>query len=246
MGAIYAFFVDNFPSPIAICIGGPLGLFWAYVCLYFSGYLKKTKGLQTGYTRKIFHFMIFMTVALIHIVWGLPIVCLFGGMTSLVLFYAVLRGTDHILYEAMAREEDEPHRTLFIVVPYFATLIGGVTSNLLFEEVAVIGYLVTGFGDAIGELVGTRFGKHRYEIPAVGGVKPTRSYEGSAAVLMSCIVAIFVGILLCPKLGLTPKSLVLVPVFAILCAIVEAISPRGTDNAILQILPSFLATHFLR
>jgi hypothetical protein len=44
-----------------------------------------------------------------------------------------------MLYEAMARETDAPHRTHYIIVPYFATLIGGLASNILFGPVAVVG-----------------------------------------------------------------------------------------------------------
>lgn len=246
MNTIASFFIDNFPSPTAILVGSPPGLIWAYVCLYLSGYLKKVKGLRTGYTRKIFHFLIFMTVVFIHVVSGLPIVCLFGGMTTIVIFYAVLRGPGHLLYEGIAREEDEPLRTFYIIVPYFSTLIGGITSNILFGQLAVVGYLVAGLGDAIGELVGTRWGKHRYRIPAFGGVKPSRSYEGSAAVLIACLAAIVMGIVLCPQLELESRSLFLIPLFSFACTFFEAVSPRGLDNAVLQIIPSFLASYFLR
>ncbi|MDM8551389.1 hypothetical protein QUF72_14990 [Desulfobacterales bacterium HSG2] len=126
-------------------------------------------------------------------------VCLFGGMTTLVIFYAIFRGTGHILYEAMARETDEPHRTYYIVVPYFATLIGGLASNILFGQAAIVGYLVTGLGDAVGEPVGTRFGRHTYKVPSFRGVESVRSYEGSAAVLVVCTAAITVGLFCVPS-----------------------------------------------
>lgn len=246
MSAIASFFIDNFPSPLVIAVGGPSGLIWAYACLYFSGWLKRSKGLQTGYTRKIFHFLIFMTVVFIHMVWGLHIVCFFGGMVSIVIFYAVVHGPGHPLYEAMAREDDEPHRTFHVVIPYFATLIGGVTSNILFGELAVVGYLVTGFGDAIGEMVGTRYGTHLYRVPSFRPVKAKRSYEGSGAVFIACWVAILFGIFSCHQLTLSAKSVLLAPLLALLCAGLEAISPRGSDNLVLQIIPSFLAGYLLR
>jgi hypothetical protein len=93
------FFIDNFPSPPAIVIGG---LLWSYVCLYFAGYLKKNKGLKTGYARNVFHFLILARVVTIQLLWGTSIVCLFGGMVTIVILYAILRGDAHLLYEAMA------------------------------------------------------------------------------------------------------------------------------------------------
>jgi len=236
-----SFFVENFPPWKVIVVGGPIGIVWAYACLYFAGLLKKHKGLRTGYTRKVFHFLIFGSVAAIQWLWGTPMVCLFGGMTTLVIFYAVLRGPGHLLYEAMAREKDEPHRTRYVVVPYFATLIGGLATNILFGPIAVVGYLVTGLGDAVGEPIGTRFGKHTYKAPCLTSVKAIRSWEGSAAVLFMSLLAILGGIALSPELQFTYPAVLTVPILAIACACIEAVSPHGWDNATMQVVPTLLA-----
>jgi phytol kinase len=148
------FFINNFPSWNSILIGCPFGIMWSYLCLYFAGYLKKRRGWKIGYTRKTFHFLIFTSVVIIQMVWDTSTVCLFGGTCTLVIFYAVRKGAGNLLYEAIARENDEPHRTYYIVIPYFATLIGGLASNILFGHIAVVGYLVAGLGDAAGEPVG--------------------------------------------------------------------------------------------
>jgi len=238
---ILSFFSDNFPSWPALMIGGPVSLVWAYVCLLCAGLLKRDKAFPTGYTRKIFHFLIFGTVALLQWVTDTSIVCLFGGMTTLVVFYAVYRGSGHILYEAMARERDQPHSTLYIIIPYFATLIGGLTSNIAFGSLAVIGYLVTGLGDAVGEPVGTKFGKHTYRTPSLSSVKSIRSLEGSAAVLLTSFIAILIGIALSPDLQFNQSYWLTVPLLATICAGIEAISPHGWDNLTLQVFPVWLA-----
>lgn len=240
-----SFFVENFPPWNAIFIGGPVGFLWALACLTFAGYLKRHRGLRTGYTRKIFHFLIFLTVALLQWWWGTPVVCLFGGMTSLVIFLAIFLGSGNLLYEAMAREKDEPHRTHYIVVPYFATLIGGLAANILFGPVAVVGYLVTGLGDAVGEPIGVKFGKHTYRVPSLTTVKAVRSWEGSAAVLSMCLVAVVLGIALSPQLGFTARSVLTIPVLGLLCASTEAVSPHGWDNMTMQVIPTFLAAWML-
>lgn len=226
-------------------VAGPPDLLWAWLCLFFAGYLKRNKSMKTGYTRKIFHFLIFMSAALIQSVWGTPALCLFGGMTTIVIFYAVFQGAGNILYEAMAREKDEPHQTYYIIAPYFATLIGGLASNILFGQLAIIGYLVTGLGDAVGEPVGTRFGKHAYAVPSFRGVKSTRTYEGSSAVLIVCIVAIVTGVAVSPQLQITSRSLYMIPLLGIICMITEGLSPHGWDNATMQIVPSLLAGFLL-
>lgn len=218
---------------------------WAYACLYFAGWLKRNKGLKTGYTRKIFHFLIFMSAAGIDLIWSLRGVFLLGASTSLVILYALIRGNGHLLYEAMAREKDAPYRTYYIIAPYLATLVGGLTSNLLFGHAAFFGYLVTGIGDAIGEPVGVRFGRHVYPVPSLSKVKSFRSLEGSGAVFLSSMVMIILGIILSPQYSVNPALIWKIPLLALTCAVVEAFSPHGWDNATLQIIPAFLAATWL-
>jgi phytol kinase len=236
-----SFFIGNLPSGKDILIGGPLSVFWSYACLRFAGHLKLREGYRTGYTRKIFHFLVFMSVVIIQLIWGTPMVCLFGGMCTLVIFYAIWKGPGSPLFEAMAREKDEPHRTYYIVVPYFATLIGGLAGNILFGPMAVVGYLVTGLGDAIGEPIGARFGKHTYNVPSLASVKAVRSWEGSAAVFVISVAAIATAISILPELNFTARSIVLIPLIGLVSAGIEAISPHGWDNAPMLIIPSFLA-----
>ncbi len=240
-----SFFISNFPSWDSVIIGGPLGVLWSYLCLRFAGYLKQSRCYKTGYTRKVFHFSIFASVVIIQMIWDTPAVCLFGGACTLVIFYALRKGPGNLLYEAIAREKDEPHRTGYIVIPYFATLVGGLAANILFGPIAVVGYLVTGVGDAAGEPFGTRFGRHTYKVPSLSSVKAVRSWEGSMAVFLVSVAAVAISIAILPGLNFTNKSFVLVPLLGLIAGAVEAISPHGWDNASMQIIPSFLAWLFL-
>jgi hypothetical protein len=112
------------------------------------------------------------------VVCGSPAARLFGGPCTLTIFFAVQRGPGNMLYEALAREKGKPHRTFFILVPYFTTRVGGLAGNMLFGPIAVVGYLVTGLGDAIGEPAGTLFGGHHYRVPSLASAPATRSVEG--------------------------------------------------------------------
>jgi len=238
------FFVQNLPSWKALAAGGPLGLAWSFAALWLAGTLQR-RGTRTGYTRKVFHFLIFGTVAALQWRAGTPAVCLFGGMCTLAVFFAVWRGPGNLLYEAMAREKDEPHRTFFILVPYFTTLVGGLVSNLAFGAFAVAGYLVTGLGDAIGEPVGTMFGRHRYRVPSLSAVPAARSLEGSAAVFVMSLAALVIAAAVSPGIDLTASAVPKLLVIAALCALVEAVSPHGWDNLTMQIVPTALAWAWL-
>ena len=234
------FFQDNFPSLQEFLRGFPLFFCWALGCLYLAGMLKQRYGLKTGYSRKIFHFCIFSGATGIQAFFGLKTLCLFGAATSLVIFYALLRGDRHVLYEAMAREKDAPYRSYYIIAPYLATLFGGVVSNVLFGHAALVGYLVTGLGDAIGEPVGTRFGKHRYRAPSLFAKVPsTRSYEGSLAVFLVSLIAGAAAFAVSPELTVAQHPLLFFMGLAACSAVVEALSPHGWDNAAMQIVPAF-------
>jgi len=239
---ILFFLSENTPTGNEILLAGPLFLLWAIFSLWLAGWLKVKRGFKTGYSRKVFHFLIFASAAVVQTFFSLRILCLFGAMVSLVIFFALVQGEGHALYEAIAREKDAPHRTYFILVPYLATLIGGIVSNIYFSQMAVVGYLVTGLGDAIAEPVGTRFGKHEYTVPSFKGVKSTRSVEGSLAVFLASLAAIVLSLLLIDTPHVFPgNQLLRITALAVTCTVVEAISPHGWDNATMQIIPAYLA-----
>lgn len=241
-GSILDFFVANFPSAKALALGGPAGLLWAAACLMLAGRLKMRRRWPTGYTRKLFHFLIFGSVVAVHALWKTPGVCLFGAMTTVVITYALFRGPGHFMYEAMAREKDEPRRTHYIIVAYLATLIGGLLSNIFFPRGAVLGYLVCGLGDAVAEPVGTRFGRHEYHVPSVRGVRAVRSLEGSASVFVASVSALILFMAFSPDFALTMRSTIAAVLIAAVSTAVEAVSPHGWDNTTLQVVPAWLGT----
>ena len=221
--------------------GALVALVWAYACLSFAAHLKAEMRVRTGYTRKLFHVLIFTSAVLVQAVGGFWAVCVFGAMVSLVVGYAVFRGRGNRFYEALARHQDGPNRTYYVVIPYFATLIGGITSALFFGPLAVMGYLVGGLGDAAGEPAGLRWGRHPYIVRK----SDAKTYEGSLAVLLASVVALAIGVAISPQLHFDLRSLLVLPVIAVICTLVEAFSPRGWDNVPMQIVPTVLAAVLL-
>ena len=223
-------------------LGALVALFWAYACLSLAAHLKTTLRIRTGYTRKLFHVLIFTSAVFVHAVGGFWAVCVFGVMVSLLVGFTVLRGRGHRFYEALARKHDAPYRTYYVVIPYFATLIGGLASNVLFGPLAVMGYLVGGLGDAVGEPAGLRWGRHPYRASSGGAAK---TFEGSLAVLAASVVALLIGVAISPQITFGLRSLVALPVIAIVCTLVEAFSPRGWDNVPMQVVPTVLVAILL-
>lgn len=227
------------PTSREVLLITPLAVVYGTIALQAAGWLKVRKQVRTAYTRKVFHFGIFTMASAVHLFWRLPGVVVFGAVTLLLVLYAVKRGDRHPWYEALARPTDQPHRTLFILVPLFTTALGGFASNLLFPGFAYIGYLVCGWGDAVGEPVGSRWGRHPYRVPSFGAVSATRSLEGSVAVFVVGSMAAAIGLL---AGGFSIMQCVLV---GLACgsagALVEAVSTHGLDNFTTQLAASAVA-----
>jgi phytol kinase len=238
-----AFVRSLLPSPRIVVMLGPMLLLLATLAALFAGWLRTERGVKAPYTRKIFHFAIFTTAGLLHLVGGLSTVALFGGIVSCVVLYAVWRGDEFPFFEALARPSDAPRRALFVLVPLATTAVGGLGANLLFGSAAQIGYLVAGWGDAIAEPVGTRWGRHRYSVPSIAGVPATRSLEGSTAVLLVGSLAALLGLSLAGVPFTT--ALGIAAACGIAGTLVEAISNHGLDNLTVQLAAAGTAYFFL-
>jgi phytol kinase len=228
-----AFLRSAIPGTKTTILVAPGLLLFTAVAAGFAGWLRCTREVRAPYTRKTFHFAIFTTAAILHLAGGLPLVALFGSIVACAVLYAVWRGTGFPFFEAMARPTDAPRQKLFILVPLATTAIGGLLANLFFGPFAYIGYLVGGWGDAVGEPVGTAFGRHRYRVLSLGGVPATRSLEGSAAVLIAGALVAVLGLL---ASGVAPATALGVGLAcAVVATVVEAFSNHGLDNLTIQL-----------
>ncbi len=221
------------PRPGVALLVAALALCSALLLGALAGWLRVSRKVAAPYTRKLFHIGIFSLAAGVQVAWGAPAVFVYGGVVAMVVLFAVWRGNGTALYEALARPTDAPHRTLFVVVPLLTTALGGVIVNLLFHRVAWIGYLVAGWGDALGEPAGTRWGRHRFRVPSLAGVRATRSLEGSTAVLLGGATAAAAGLLATGHA--LPGALITALAAGTAGAIVEAVSTHGLDNLTVQV-----------
>jgi phytol kinase len=210
-----------------------LTLAYATACATFVAWLRMRREVRTPYTRKTFHFLILTVALLVQLRWGLPGTMVYGSVVALLVLFAVWRADGFGFYEALARPTDAPHRTLFILVPLFTTALGGLLANLLFPLWAHVGYMVVAWGDAIGEPVGTRWGRHRYRVPSLAGVQAVRSLEGSAAVFVASAAAAAVA-MVASGIGAQAAIAASLAIGGVAAA-VEAISNHGLDNLTLQL-----------
>ena len=219
-------------------MAGGLGLIWGATLAAVVAHLRR-RGVRIPYTRKIFHFGIFTAAAGIHATWGLPGTNSYGAAVAGLVLAAVLVGEGNGLFEALARETDRPRRGLFVVVPLAATAVGGLAAALWTGPFAAVGYLVAGWGDAVGEPVGTRWGRHPYSVPSLAGVPAVRTLEGSLAVFLVAWLASSIALM---ALDVSGSTLVGVGFACALGATaVEAVSNHGLDNLTVQLAASGIA-----
>jgi phytol kinase len=234
------FITKMIPSIGTVVAVSPISVIVILVTSYIAGYLKLRRKIKTNYTRKIFHFTIFSTAGIIGIFHGFQGVIVFGSWAGIFILVILHLGDGNIFYEGMAREQDSPHRSFYIIVPFISTAIAGMVDNILFGQIALIGYLVAGWGDAVGEPIGVRFGRHKYKVPSRKNVVCYRSVEGSTAVFLTSTLASFSVLFLA-----LDQTLFLGVITAIIAglttAFVEGLSPHGVDNFTTQFASCLVA-----
>jgi dolichol kinase len=218
-------------------------LLFSSVLVRLSTWLSAVHGRILGLDRKLFHVGIFTGAVPAQLLLGFWGVMVYGSTIALLVLLGLLRGRDSALFRVLGRREDVEERANLVFFPLAATALGGLLSVLLVGEFAVLGYLVCGWGDAAGELVGRTMGRHRYTPLFSLGRRPKRTLEGSAAVLVLGSLGAWAG------LGLLQQAPAQAVGVGVACGVAgmlgEAVSGKGTDNFWAQLLPSLLAWWFL-
>merc|ERR1719384_1097131 len=94
-----------------------------------------------------------------------------------------------------------------------------------------IPFLSVAFGDGLAEPVGRLWGKHKYEVTAIGtNKKYTRSYEGSACVFFFTLLAVLIGL---PEMNVLQAILCILTI-PLANTITEAKAPHTFDNHMMR------------
>jgi phytol kinase len=137
-------------------------------------------------------------------------------------------------FEQMDTEESSPGTIYFAVSITILTVAlwrtGGQIDRVPYASAAIMAMTV---GDAIASILGRRFGKHTYKT-----FGHTRSWEGSAAMVIFSFLVIYLVLRFLPGSTLSPNSFVLGPktvltlsaVGTVIATAAEGLSPAGTDN----------------
>jgi phytol kinase len=218
---------------------GLLSLGFGFALVFLLDSVSGRGELLKGLSRKLFHAAVFTGAVPAHLSLGFWGVVVYGVVMVVFVLLSLREGEGSSLYDALARANDGDATGRSILLPLVATALGGLVNVLLVGDFAVVGYLVCGWGDAVGEPAGARWGRHRYISPFSTGPGQARSLEGSAAVLLAGAAGgwVALGLLGVPQ----PQALGMGLVCGTAGAVAEGLSSRGTDNFWAQLVPALVA-----
>ena len=230
----------RYGPPIVLAL---LSLWFGLALAFLVASLSKSKGAATPAGRKIFHIAIFSGAVPAQLTLGFWGVVIYGSILSVMVLGIYLKGSGSVIFDAISPPGDGDGLRRTVPAPFLATVFGGLLGTLLAGQFAIVGYLVCGWGDAAGEIVGKRWGRRGLPAPFWAGTGSRRTLEGSLAVF------------LCGALGTVIATSLLGYPFhqavgaGLLCggsgAVAEALSGPATDNFWTQIVPTLVAWWWL-
>ncbi|MDB5389576.1 MAG: dolichol kinase [Planctomycetaceae bacterium] len=226
-----------------------------------AGLLKSRGYLRAGDARKINH----VTVLAGGVAWfnsADPLQDRVSGHVAVVILFGLLLmvcrwrelGLFRHAFHGYARESDRPHDGFHVWFSWLVSITGLELVDVLFGSLDLTrcAALVLGLADAVGEPIGSRFGRHRYHVRDILTATPQqRSWEGSLAVatMTSLIVFLSFSPALWAGWGTSPLSpmalrLPISILTGLLVSLVEAWTPHGLDNLTIPISAAVLVRGF--
>lgn len=224
-------------------IGLGISYTYATTLLAIAELCHRFLSISTDITRKIIHVGAGM--------WVLGILWLFDNWQIGIIPFASFIGINYLLYrdrliKAMDSDESSPGTVYFAISVTLLFMLlwrpGSIHDQV---AVAVAGTMTMTWGDAFAALIGKGFGKHQYQV-----WQSTRSWEGSLTMFVVSVTVIFLVLMLLPGSLLSPltlpwsviPALIIALIGGIFATLVEAISPRGTDNLTVPLVTSLVVS----
>ncbi|MHA1506681.1 MAG: hypothetical protein ACTSR0_05840 [Candidatus Asgardarchaeia archaeon] len=220
----------------------PINTLIVFTVFLIASSLRK-KGWKVNYTRKFIHISLFLIGWFISTFVNSTALWIYGAVIAPFGIFVVILDGGNPFYEAVARPSDSPHRTLYLVIPYVASVSAAALVNIFLKDMLPISILAAGLGDAIGEPIGVKYGKRKFQVPSITGIKVERSVEGSTS--------IFLAIFVMTSIYFTIKgfdvfhTLIISLLCGLAATIVEAISPHGIDNFTIQVSVAITAGYLI-
>jgi len=212
-----------------------------------TSYIVKQDRLKVNYSRKVIHFSQLLSTLLINRTffnYSIEYFIISGSLSfaeSLIFIEPIRKRVRFInfLFLSYDRPEDRPHTVRLATTQIIGMNIALITVAYLYGlsgvllDLLALPLLITAFGDGLAEPIGVRFGKHKYQTKdMIGNRVYTRSYEGSAMVFLTTIIALSIS----SNLFSSNTLICLLAILPLLMTITEAHSPHTWDNPFLYLI----------
>ncbi|RLE58331.1 MAG: hypothetical protein DRJ32_06625 [Thermoprotei archaeon] len=186
--------------------------------------LRSKLGLKPFFTRKVIH------INTGHWIFLWPLYDHWYALVIPPLTFVVINYISYKKELIKAMERKEKAGGLGTVYYAFSmALIAGLFWYLGKPWIGAVGAIVMAWADGVADLFGRRYGKHKYTI-----IGSTKSIEGSLAFLVFGFLATFISLAIYSNIGMFEggfSEILLISIISSLIGmIIEAISPKGTDN----------------
>lgn len=205
--------------------------------------------IKINYTRKINHFTIWVLPFLIDYIFDLESSLtaslwniVFALLGFVLLTIPIRRKINflNVIYSSLDRPEDRPNTLRWLTLQNFLTGLSLTPFLILWNNWNTVNFkfiplFIATFGDGFAEIIGVRFGKHKYETRALfTDKKYTRSFEGSACVFVTAVIMIFAIDYNFTTLEFILNGLLIPP----LTTLTEAYAPHTMDNPFIILVAS--------
>ncbi|MEB5477841.1 hypothetical protein [Acinetobacter pollinis] len=200
-------------------------------------FLKKNLFSESGYSRKINHFghMVISTPLLAFLPANILIPTVLVGSVLVILIYGLSSYSQkeyiYGIVNGSLRETDGIKKRFFFFFPLITGNLALVISVLIYPlDFVRVAFFTVAFADGFAEPAGLRFGKNNnYSVrDYIWGGYNKKSIAGSTTVFLFSFVICFIFHIILNKDVYSTFKISLI--YGLLISIIEAVSPRGTDN----------------
>ncbi|MDR1819289.1 MAG: hypothetical protein LBR15_03450 [Methanobrevibacter sp.] len=199
-----------------------------FLLLIISGLLRKNN-IPSNYSRKFFHitFSFVWLFCILYFSFQTAIIAILLGFPFVI--YILHAGKGNFFFEAISRENDYQNETFFVVFPPIFAVLGTLISKFILPNYCFIGVFNLAIADTMGEIIGLKFGYHKYNVQSLINIKAKKSVEGSLGVFIASLIVSFVSLTFFTNFDSISK-IILSLFISLFVTLIEAISPDGSDN----------------
>lgn len=197
--------------------------------------LRKSKGLSRAFTRKFVH----VSVGNWVFFWPLFFKDWYFAMIPPLPFIPLNYVSARREYIKAIEIKGRGYGTVYYA--FSCTLLAALGYLLNVPHLAAMAIMMMTWGDGLADIVGRRFGKHKYSIFGA-----ERSLEGSLALIALSFVSSLVALVFFHAMNPTfTYPLLSLALASVLAGFIEALTPKGLDNITLPI-GAFIILYFLK